>query len=62
MDERLADNRLPNVVLYIREYDNLELENELDFAFLGNLLHDFYNRDGEAIGKYAHPGMKVRTR
>jgi len=24
------------------------LKDELDFAFLGNLLHDFYYRDGEA--------------
>jgi len=48
MDERLANNRLPNVVLYIREYDDLGLNGELDFAFLGNLLHDFYYRDGEA--------------
>ena len=48
MDERLANNRLPNVVLHIREYDELGLEEELDLAFLGNLLHDFYYRDGEA--------------
>jgi len=47
MDERLANNRLPNVVLHIREYNNLGLKDELDFAFLGNLLHDFYYRDGE---------------
>jgi predicted methyltransferase len=48
MDERLANNRLPNVVLHIAEYDDLGLESELDFAFLGNLIHDFYYRDGEA--------------
>jgi predicted methyltransferase len=48
MDERLADNRLPNVVLYLTEYDDLGLEGQLDLAFLGNLLHDFYHRDGEA--------------
>ncbi len=48
MDERLANNRLPNVVLHIKEYDDLGLEDQLDFAFLGNLLHDFYYRDGEA--------------
>lgn len=47
MDERLADDRLPNVVLHIAEYEDLGLENELDFAFLGNLIHDFYYRDGE---------------
>lgn len=46
MTERLANNRLPNVVLYLREYDDLGLDNEVDVAFLGNLLHDFYYRDG----------------
>ena len=49
MDERLAENRLPNVVLYITEYDDLGLEGELDMAFLGNLIHDFLNRDGEEL-------------
>lgn len=49
MDERLAGNRLPNVVLYIAEYDDLGLEGELDMAFLGNLIHDFLNRDGEEL-------------
>ena len=48
MDERLANQRLPNVELYLREYDALGLEGQLDFAFLGNILHDFYYRDGEA--------------
>jgi predicted methyltransferase len=47
MDERLANDRLPNVVLHIAEYEDLGLEGELDLAFLGNLLHDFYYRDGE---------------
>lgn len=47
MAERLANDRLPNVVLHLREYDDLGLDNEVDFAFLGNLLHDFYYRDGE---------------
>lgn len=47
MAERLANDRLPNVQLYLREYDDLGLDNEVDFAFLGNLLHDFYYRDGE---------------
>ncbi len=47
MAERLSNNRLPNVVLHIREYDDLGLENEVDVAFLGNLLHDFHNRDGK---------------
>ena len=46
MDERLANNRLPNVVLHVREYDALGLERTVDIAFLGNLLHDFYHRDG----------------
>ncbi len=48
MAERLANDRLPNVVMHLREYDALGLDNEVDFAFLGNLLHDFYYRDGEA--------------
>jgi len=45
--QRLANNRLPNVVLHVAEYDDLSLDNEIDLAFLGNLIHDFYNRDGE---------------
>jgi len=48
MEERLANDRLPNVEIYLREYDDLGLDGELDFAFLGNILHDFYHRDGEA--------------
>jgi len=48
MDERLANQRLPNVSMYLREYDDLGLEGKLDFVFLGNILHDFYYRDGEA--------------
>ena len=47
MAERLADGRLPNVVTHLREYDDLGLQDEVDMAFLGNLLHDFYYRDGE---------------
>ncbi len=47
MTERLADNRLANVTLHVREYDDLGLDREVDVAFLGNLLHDFYYRDGE---------------
>lgn len=47
MTERLANDRLPNVVSYLREYDDLGLEGQVDFAFLGNMLHDFYYRDGE---------------
>jgi len=47
MDQRLAGNRLPNVVLHISEYESLGLDDELDFAFLGNMIHDFYYRDGE---------------
>lgn len=46
MDERLANGRLPNVVLHLSEYDALGLDGTVDFAFLGNLLHDFYHRDG----------------
>ena len=48
MDERLANNRLPNVILHIREYQDLGLDGEVDVAFLGNLIHDFYHRDGRA--------------
>ena len=47
MAERLANDRLPNVVLHLRDYDDLGLQNQIDVAFLGNLLHDFYYRDGE---------------
>ena len=47
MDERLADGRLPNTVLHITPYDDFGLEREVDVAFLGNILHDFYYRDGE---------------
>jgi predicted methyltransferase len=46
MTERLANDRLPNVVLHITEYDDLQLNGQVDVAFLGNLLHDFYHRDG----------------
>ena len=49
MDERLANNRLPNVVLHIHEYEDLGLEGQLDLAFLGNMLHDFYNFEGEEV-------------
>ena len=48
VDERLANNRLPNVVLHISEYESIGLHAEVDVAFLGNLIHDFYYRDGEA--------------
>ncbi len=46
MEERLAGDRLPNVTLHITEYDDLRLDGSVDVAFLGNLLHDFYYRDG----------------
>lgn len=46
MDERLEDGRLPNTILHISEYDNFGLTGQVDVAFLGNLLHDFYYRDG----------------
>lgn len=46
MEERLANDRLPNVVPHVREYGDLGLEGTVDVAFLGNLLHDFYRRDG----------------
>ena len=59
MNERLANNRLPNVVLHISEYDSLGLEGQLDFAFLGNMLHDFYYRDGEETALAFLASMKA---
>lgn len=64
MEERLANDRLPNVVLHLREYDDLGLEGTVDVAFLGNLLHDFLRRDGRegavailaSIGAALKPG------
>ena len=47
MTERLANNRLPNTVLHITPYDDFDLDGQVDVAFLGNLVHDFYYRDGE---------------
>ena len=47
MDERLKGGRLPNVELLVAPYEDLGLDSEVDAAFLGNLLHDFYYRDGE---------------
>jgi predicted methyltransferase len=47
ISERLANNRLPNVALHVAEYEDLGLHNEVDVVFLGNLIHDFYYRDGE---------------
>ena len=48
MDERLAKNRLPNVVLHVKEYDDLGLDGDLDLAFWGNNFHDYhYNEEGE---------------
>ncbi len=62
MEERLANDRLPNVVPHVREYDDLGLEGTVDVAFLGNLLHDFYRRDGRegAVGllQYIHATLK----
>ena len=46
MTERLANGRLPNTILHISEYDDFGLAGQVDVAFLGNLLHDFYYRDG----------------
>jgi predicted methyltransferase len=64
MNERLADNRLSNTILHITGYDDFGLPNQIDVAFLGNLLHDFYYRDGRdeairflrAIRKALKPG------
>ncbi len=51
MEERLANGRLPNVSMLLAPYGDLGLDGSVDVAFLGNLLHDFYYRDGrdEAI-------------
>ena len=52
MDERLANNRLPNVALHVREYDDLGLEGQLDLAFWGNNFHDYhYNEPGEVTAQ-----------
>ena len=48
MDERLAGDRLPNVRMHVREYEEIGLAGQIDVAFLGNILHDFQHRDGEA--------------
>ena len=63
MTERLANDRLPNVVLHIREYDDLGLAGQVDVAFLGNLLHDFYHRDGRdsAIAFLREIGSTLKT-
>ena len=62
MEERLANDRLPNVVLHLREYGDLGLEATVDVAFLGNLLHDFLRRDGRegavAILASIHAALK----
>lgn len=46
MNERLANNRLPNTVLHVTSYEDFGLPGTVDIAFLGNLLHDFYHQDG----------------
>ncbi len=46
MAERLANDRLPNTTLHVTGYDDFGLDGQVDVAFLGNLLHDFYYRDG----------------
>ena len=64
MTERLAENRLPNVTMHLREYADLGLAGQVDVAFLGNLLHDFYYDEGreaavaylEAIRRTLKPG------
>ena len=43
LDERLADNRLPNVALHVREIDALDLaEASIDMAILVLTYHDAY--------------------
>ena len=48
MTERLANDRLPNVILHVTEYEDFGLDGQVDVAFLGNIVHDFYYRDGRA--------------
>ncbi len=48
MAERLADGRLSNVEMHVAPYEDLGLFAQVDVVWLGNLLHDFYYRDGEA--------------
>ena len=45
MDERLANNRLPNVVLHISDYDDMGIDAKLDMAIWINNLHDYYYHD-----------------
>jgi len=48
LDERLADNRLPNVVRLDRETDDLGLEpGSVDAVMLALVFHDVYNFGGE---------------
>jgi predicted methyltransferase len=65
MDERLANNRLPNTVLHISDIDDFGLDEELDLVFWGNNLHDYYyHEEGQvnaldvlvAIKKALKPG------
>jgi predicted methyltransferase len=56
MVERLANDRLANVVLHVREYDDLGLDNEVDFAFLGNLLHDVPRKYPQSFEAWRRPG------
>jgi predicted methyltransferase len=46
MDERLANDRLPNTKMHIADYDDIGLNGQIDVAFVGNLLHDFYHQGG----------------
>lgn len=63
MDERLANDRLPNVVAHIRDYDDLAGVEQVDVAFLGNMLHDFYHDEGEdaAVALLRSIGEVVKT-
>lgn len=47
IEARLANNRLPNVVMWNREMDNLGLEGEVDLAYSGLNLHDYWQVAGE---------------
>lgn len=64
IEARLANSRLPNVIFWKRELDDLGLEAEVDLAYSGLNLHDYYQFVGEegtvqvlkAIRKTLKPG------
>lgn len=48
IEARLANNRLPNTTMWVRDFTNLEVSGELDFAMLSLNIHDLYSMGGEA--------------